>query len=260
MAGSGSPAVAAAIYDARSKAKAAGKAVPIDAMTSEAATTVANPDGTLTTTQSAQAVRFKRGDSWADIDTTLHANADGTLSPAAVPVAVTLSGGGSGPMATITTSDGKQLATSAPFTLPAPSVSGDTATYASVLPDVDLQITATRAGGWRDVIVVRSTAAAANPALKTIHFPIATVGLTANADASGSLSFTDATGAVRLSSPTSFQWDSSSPSTSGASPSPSPVPRPRELPCAQPPSRRLTPVRPRPPPVRKLQALERTSR
>ncbi|MFD0351401.1 hypothetical protein ACFQ0M_45840 [Kitasatospora aburaviensis] len=35
-------------------------------------------------------------------------------------------------------------------------MTGSTATYANVLPDVDLELTALPVGGWRDVIVVRT--------------------------------------------------------------------------------------------------------
>ncbi|MFF7634313.1 hypothetical protein ACFZB9_14330 [Kitasatospora sp. NPDC008050] len=177
-------------------------------MTTEAGTTVVNPDGSLTTTQSAQATRFRQNGAWRDIDTTLQLNADGTVSPKASPAAVTLSGGGTGAMATVATADGMKLVTGAPFALPAPALSGDTATYTNVLPDVDLKLTATPLGGWRDVLIVHTAQAAADPALNTIHFPLQATGLSTSVDSAGNLSFTDGGGTVRLSAPTAFQWDS----------------------------------------------------
>ncbi|WP_405011244.1 hypothetical protein [Kitasatospora sp. NBC_01539] len=177
-------------------------------MTTETSTTVANPNGTLSTTDYAKPVRTRRGTAWADLDTTLRRAADGTVAPAVTSSGLTVSGGGSGPLATITTADGKKLAVTAPFALPVPSLAGDTATYADVLPDVDLQLTALPDGGWRDVIVVRTAAAAANPKLKSLHFPVKTTGLSVATDAAGNVSLKDAAGKVRLQAPTPFQWDS----------------------------------------------------
>ncbi|MER7708417.1 ricin-type beta-trefoil lectin domain protein [Kitasatospora sp. NPDC097605] len=181
----------------------------MDVLTSDVSKTVANPDGTLTTTDNAQPVRVKRDDAWADIDGTLRANSDGSLSPTVAPTAVTFSGGGAGPMATVKTADGKELAVGAPFALPKPSVDGGTATYANVLPGVDLQLTALDIGGWRDVIVVRTPEAAADPALKMLRFPISAKGLTVTADDHGQIDVKDDSGVSRFRSPASLQWDSS---------------------------------------------------
>jgi hypothetical protein len=202
---------AQAIADAKTKAKATGKAVQVDALTTESSSTVVNPNGTLTTTDFAGAVRVKQAAGWADINATLHANGDGTLSPAATQAGLKLSGGGTGPLATVTTNDGSQLSVTAPFALPAPTLSGDTATYANVLKDVDLRVTALADGGWRDVIVVKTAAAAADPALRTLHFPITGKGLTSSTDAAGNISFKDAGGKVKLHAPTPMQWDSTLP-------------------------------------------------
>ncbi|GJF29226.1 hypothetical protein KNE206_19260 [Kitasatospora sp. NE20-6] len=198
------------ILDARVEAKATGRTVAVETMTTETSRTLVNPDGTLTTTDNAKPVRAKRGAAWADLDATLRRNADGTISPLVTSSALAVSGGGSGPLATITTADGKKLAVGAPFALPAPTLDGDTATYADVLPDVDLELTALPDGGWRDVFVVRTAAAAADPRLKSIHFPITAAGLNVATDAAGNVSFKDGTGKVRLQAPTPFQWDSTS--------------------------------------------------
>ncbi|ARF78097.1 ricin-type beta-trefoil lectin domain protein [Kitasatospora aureofaciens] len=205
------------MLDAIAKAKSTGKPVVIDALTDVASKTVANPNGTLTTTANAQPVRVKQGSGWADLDPTLRQNPDGTVSPAVASTALALSGGGSGPMATLKTTDGKQLSVGAPFSLPKPALNGDTATYANVLPDVDLQVTALPVGGWRDVIVVRTAKAAANPALKTLRFPITSQGLTVSSDANGSINVKDDKGSLRFRSPAPLQWDSSNPSAVPAS-------------------------------------------
>ncbi|MFD7645814.1 hypothetical protein ACFV4P_34830, partial [Kitasatospora sp. NPDC059795] len=190
-------------------------------MTTESSRTVANPNGTLTTTDNSLAVRTKRSGKWADLDPTLHRNADKTLSPAVTPDSLSLSGGGDGPLATITTADGQKLAVTAPFTLPTPSIDGATATYANVLPDVDLQVSALSNGGWRDVIVVKTATAAADPRLKTLHFAISATGLSVETDAAGNISFKDSAGKARLQAPTPLQWDSTvapSPDNGSAAP------------------------------------------
>ncbi|MFD5563543.1 LamG-like jellyroll fold domain-containing protein [Kitasatospora griseola] len=197
-----------AILDARTQAKSTGQSVVVEPLTTESSRTVANPNGTLTTTDNSIAVRTKQSGKWADLDPTLHRNADRSISPAVTQDSLSLSGGGDGPLATLTTADGEKLAVTAPFTLPAPSLDGATATYANVLPDVDLVVSALSNGGWRDVIVVKTAAAAANPRLKTLHFPMSVTGLSIETDAAGNISFKDSAGKARLQAPTPLQWDS----------------------------------------------------
>ncbi|MCX4756217.1 RICIN domain-containing protein [Kitasatospora purpeofusca] len=205
-----------ATLDAITKARSTGKPVTVEALTTEVSTTTANPSGTLTTTDNAQTVRTKRGGAWADIDPALRANADGTLSPAVSTVGLRFSGGGTGPMATVTTDDGKSLAVKAPFPLPKPSVSGADAVYTDVLPGVDLRLSALPQGGWRDVIVVRTKEAAESPALKSLTFPVSAQGLSVSADQAGGITVVDDRGSIRFRSPAPLQWDSSKPAASPA--------------------------------------------
>ncbi|WP_435651387.1 ricin-type beta-trefoil lectin domain protein [Kitasatospora purpeofusca] len=199
------------MLDAITKARSTGKPVVVEALTTEASRTVANPNGTLTTTDDSLPVRTKRSGTWTDLDTTLRSGPDGTLTPTVATTALTFSGGGHGPMATIATDDGKKLSVEAPFVLPKPTLNGATATYSDVLPGVDLQLTALSVGGWRDVIVVRTAEAAANPALKTLRFPLKAEGLHVSAAESGEVEVKDDRGTVRFRSPAALQWDSSRP-------------------------------------------------
>ncbi|MFF1793196.1 ricin-type beta-trefoil lectin domain protein [Kitasatospora sp. NPDC058263] len=208
------------MVDAVARAKSTGKPVVVEAMTDEASKTIANPDGTLTTTDNALPVRTKRDNVWADIDATLRQNLDGTLGPTVASTGLAFSGGGAGAMATVSTSDGKRLSVNAPFALPKPSLNGATATYADVLPGVDLQLTALPVGGWRDVIVVHTPEAAANPALKTLRFPIAAQGLTVSSDPEGRIDVKDDSGALRFRAPAPLQWDSSPPAADTPVPAP----------------------------------------
>ncbi len=168
------------------------------------------------------AERVKNADgSWRGVDATLRANPDGTLAPTAVPSALTFSGGGSGPLATMTTADGKKLSIKAQFDLPKPQLTGSSALYRSVLPDVDLELSATPAGGWRQVLIIRTPQAAADPRISRLHLDTATDGLTVKADANGNLTAEDAAGKARFSAPAPVMWDSTTtPATTASSAQP----------------------------------------
>ncbi|MBC3842145.1 hypothetical protein GXW82_23875 [Streptacidiphilus sp. 4-A2] len=110
---------------------------------------------------------------------------------------------------------GHQLSYSLPFTLPAPTVSGNTALYSSVLPDVDLSVSATDQGGISDVLIVHSASAATNPDLAKLTMSTSTEGLALSTDAEGDLDATAADGSLSYIAPKPVMWDSST-STTGA--------------------------------------------
>ncbi|MFD0267533.1 ricin-type beta-trefoil lectin domain protein [Streptomyces sp. NPDC127106] len=171
--------------------------------------TFANPSGTLSTDTSAVPERVKGQDGkWRTLDATLLTAADGTVVPTAVSSKLGFSGGGSGPMAAMTTGDGKKVAFKTPFTLPKPTLLGDSALYRDVLPDVDLRLTADRQGGWSQVLIVRTAQAAANPAVRKLRLDVEADGLAVSSDAAGNLEVKDTSGRTRFTSPTSFMWDS----------------------------------------------------
>lgn len=202
-------AASSAIGAAKAQAKSNGKRVVIDALTTASSQTFANPQGTLTTETALAPERVKNASgTWQKVDATLRTTADGTVAPVAVPSPLGFSGGGTGPMATMTTADGKKLALKAPFPLPKPALNGDSALYPSVLPGVDLELTATPAGGWRQVLIVRTAEAAASPAVRKLQFPVEADGLTVSADAAGNLKAVDAQGNARFTAPTPVMWDS----------------------------------------------------
>ncbi|MFI6763499.1 LamG-like jellyroll fold domain-containing protein [Micromonospora sp. NPDC050417] len=214
---------------ALAQAQRTGKAVDVVGATNATDLVTANPDGTLTLTRSAVPVRKRVGDDWKSLDTALTRTAEGAVRPAVTTNTITFSGGGSGPLATMA-NGGRSLALTAPMPLPAPTLSGDTATYANVLTDVDLQVTADAQGGFRQVFVVRTAAAAADPALKQLALNTTANGVTLAADDAGNLTATDRTGRPVFTAPTPLMWDSAttqttttaSAGTKGATPSPSP--------------------------------------
>ncbi|MFK3979014.1 LamG-like jellyroll fold domain-containing protein [Micromonospora sp. NPDC050397] len=209
---------------ALAQAQRSGKAVDVVGATTATDLVTANADGTLTLTRSAVPVRKRVGDDWHSLDTDLARATDGTIRPAVTTTSVTFSGGGTGPLATMD-NGGRSLALTAPMPLPAPTLTGDTATYADVLADVDLQVSADAQGGFRQVFVVHTAAAAANPALKQLTLSTTTNGVTLAADDAGNLTASDRTGRLVFTAPTPLMWDSTTQATpaagaKGATPSP----------------------------------------
>jgi hypothetical protein len=92
------------------------------------------------------------------------------VGPAASVAEVAFSAGGTGALVTLTRA-GKTFTLSWPGVLPAPAVAGDSATYAEVLPGVDMVVRATHSG-FTHVLVVKTAKAAANPALRGIRLGV----------------------------------------------------------------------------------------
>ncbi|MCD0486090.1 FG-GAP-like repeat-containing protein [Streptacidiphilus sp. ASG 303] len=194
----------------------------MDEATTEDTLVTAQPDGSFTATISNQPERLQRDNTWVPLDPALHANADGTYSPAASSHPLTLSGGGTGPLATME-NDGRKLSLSWSTGLPRPQVNGNSALYPAVLPDVDLKVTASDQGAISEVLIVRSAQAAANPALHQLVLGTDTSsGLTISADTAGNLTAADTGGAAVFHATAPLMWDSTTGSTTAsAAPSPS---------------------------------------
>lgn len=201
---------------AAARAKTSGKPVVADALTTEFEQTTANPDGTYTLTESATPSRVYRDGAWKPLDASLHANADGTISPAATSSALTLSTGGSGPLATLVTG-GQSFALTLPVPLPKPALSGNTATYAQVIPGVDLIVTVTATGAFSDVFEVHDAKAAADPRLASLLSAKIGLssGLTQSADENGNISVTGRAGHSVFTAAAPYAWDSATSSAAG---------------------------------------------
>ncbi|MFJ4678551.1 LamG-like jellyroll fold domain-containing protein [Kitasatospora sp. NPDC088783] len=166
---------------AAAKARTTGQPVAVDELTTETTQVVAQPKGGFAFTGNPKPVRTKQAGSWTQVDTALHRQADGTLAPAATAYgSVSFSGGGNGPMVS-TSSGGTTYSLSWPGALPAPVVKGSTATYGEVLPGVDLVLSATVAGGFSEVLVVKDAKAAKNPAVAELELAAKTTGGTVTA-------------------------------------------------------------------------------
>jgi len=170
-AGNQPPACSASAHDeasATAMAAACGTRVEVEADRSEFTQAFAEPSGFKTQEISVVPQRAKRRDgSWGAIDTTLQRSGV-YLVPAAAASDVRFSTGGDGPFATLT-HQGQSFSLSWPGTLPAPTVEGDTATYAGVLPDVDLVVKATDSG-FGHLLIVKSKRAAAHPLVRQARY------------------------------------------------------------------------------------------
>ncbi|GAB1646070.1 LamG-like jellyroll fold domain-containing protein [Krasilnikovia sp. MM14-A1259] len=157
---------------ARRAAVKSGTRVEVRPARTEYSQLFAEPTGALTYETSVVPQRVHQRDgSWKNVDLTLAAGPDGWLRPKASVSDVRFSEGGEGPFARLTRG-GKKMTLSWPLgALPKPTVAGDTATYARVLPDVDLVVRATDTG-LSHLLVVKTAAAAANPKLQEVTFDL----------------------------------------------------------------------------------------
>jgi hypothetical protein len=198
----------AASPEAQAAQQAADRDEPVEVLArrTETSQVFANPDGTFTEDRYAVAQWTRQGNQLVGIDTRLHRDADGTLRPQATSVPMRFGGGGDRTLASITR-DGRTLTFTWPAALPAPTTEGDTATYPGVLPDVDLKVRAT-ATGFAQLLVVKTPEAAADPALKTLRYAIASDGVSLRADEHGNMSAVNPAGQAVFTSPTPRMWDS----------------------------------------------------
>ncbi|GAA1562454.1 hypothetical protein GCM10009804_18960 [Kribbella hippodromi] len=189
-------------------ARRTGKPQELVSMRTETGQVFANPDGSKTMEQHAMPVRVRKGSGWTHPDPTLRQLPDGTVRPVATVSPIILSGGGSTDLLTIG-KPGARVYLGWPGTLPKPVLSGDTATYPEVLPGVDLQIKV-GVDRFSHLLVVKNRAAAANPALRRLRYPIRGEGVTLRVATDGSTVATDNDGKVVYSADPPTMWDASS--------------------------------------------------
>ena len=199
--------------DAAAKAAKTGKPVEVPELTSETSQTFVNPDGTLTAKLSNAPVRVKRDNQWRAVDPTLEFRADGSVGPKAAVSDVTLSGGGEGLLGKVGVDAGSWQLNS-PWKLPRPTLEGAKATYAEVMPGVDL-VTEATSDGFSYNVVVKNRTAAANPALKSIHFPVTTSDLSIRPNHPGGPAYVGKDGKLAVGMGSAIMWDSAIPGAKG---------------------------------------------
>ena len=190
-------------------AKKCRKAVGITADQSAYTQVSANANGTLTYTSSATPRWVEQGGSWISASADLIPDKDGSFSPKAAESGLRFSGGGDTALATATSSQGS-ITISWPTKLPVPSVSAASATYANVLPGVNLVVTAETTGGFEESLIVENAAAAKDPGLAKLVLGMSlSKGLTSRTDKTGNVTVENSKGEAVFTSPAPRAWDSS---------------------------------------------------
>ncbi|KOX18116.1 hypothetical protein ADL06_31030 [Streptomyces sp. NRRL F-6491] len=165
----------------------------------------ANSDGS-TTRRSYGIPKWTRYDGmWRQTDPSLIRQPDGSVGPTAPTFPITFSGGGNQPLATMV-KEGKKLALTWPAALPEPVLDGDSATYPSVLPGVDLKLIA-EVNGFAQHLVIHTPEAAANPALRSIELGLETDGVTLSETSDNRLLAKDEKGETVFSAPVPKMWE-----------------------------------------------------
>ncbi|GFN01364.1 hypothetical protein Sfulv_61740 [Streptomyces fulvorobeus] len=204
--------------EASALAEESGERVVVDAEITKSSQVFANPDGTFTQEMNAAPVRARKGDgTWAPIDTTLVREADGSVRARNTTTGLTFTGGGSGDALVTLEDEGHELQFGWPTVLPEPTLDDNTATYAGVIPGVDLKLTAL-SSGYTSVLVVKTAEAAKSPALATVKMNVSANGLDIAPTADGGFVARDGNGTPVFESPAGRMWDSAgdTPATDGA--------------------------------------------
>ncbi|WP_405487327.1 FG-GAP-like repeat-containing protein [Streptomyces sp. NBC_00096] len=189
------------------QAKATGRPYELVSARTESSDTWATPAGKWSVKRYGTPVRVLRAGVWVPTDPTLVFGSDGKVASKAATVSVSFSGGGTGPLLT-GVKDGRTLSLTWPKALPKPTLAANVATYADVLPDVDLQVKA-EVEGFSQLLVVKTAAAAKNPELAALKFKVGTVGLNVSTDAgTGAITAVNPAGQTVFTSPSPLMWDS----------------------------------------------------
>ena len=195
--------VAPANREARADVPGQGEQVPLYDQWTSTTQVYRNIDGTFTTVMGAGPIQARDPASatgWSPIDTTLQPTANG-LSPDQADAAITFSSGeDAAPLATVA-QDGTSLSVGLDGDVPAPSVSGDTATYPDVQPGVDATLQATPSG-FEESFLVDSV----DHAPESLAVPLDLDRLTPSLTPGDALVLTDATGHVVGGADPAMMW------------------------------------------------------
>ncbi|MFE9743583.1 LamG-like jellyroll fold domain-containing protein [Saccharothrix saharensis] len=202
------PALAEAPTSALAMSAAQRQGTPVEALDqrTEKRTVFAQPDGTFAADLHVTPQRVRKGDGWVAPDPALERSDAGITPRGTVPELVLSRGGTDAPLVRMARDDHEYTLTW-PGALPEPHLDGATATYADVLPDVDLKITTT-VTGYAQHIVVKTPRAAANPALQRIRFDLRTKNLLLEAHEDGRLTAAGRSGETIFEAASSWMWDS----------------------------------------------------
>ncbi|RPK71489.1 tRNA(Glu)-specific nuclease WapA precursor [Streptomyces sp. ADI97-07] len=194
--------------EAMTKAKKTGESVEIVSLRAESSEVYATPEGDLQAREYLRPVWTRTQGGWVRVDTNLAVTGDGMVAPKAATLDVEFSAGGEAPLVRMRRA-GRELSLTWPTPLPKPELAGTVATYSSVLPDVDLRMTA-QEDGFTQLLVVKTAEAAASEELAKLHLGLDTKGVSVEETSIGGLEAIDrgANGAV-FEAPKPMMWDSS---------------------------------------------------
>ncbi|MEU6340797.1 LamG domain-containing protein [Streptomyces sp. NPDC046977] len=197
-------------HAAFSQAARSGKKVEIASLRGETSETYALPNGNFEAVEHVRPVRARVDGAWKPVDTGLEKRADGSVGPKAATMDIAFSGGGDKqPLITLGRA-GRTLSLSWPTALPEPVIDGSTATYRSVLKDVDLQVKAS-VDGASEVLVVKTPQAATDPKLAELKLAMDADGMDVRTTADGGLEAVDkGAGGPVFVAPRPVMWDSAS--------------------------------------------------
>lgn len=190
------------LSSASAQAKARHVSIDIASLTTETTKVTANPNGTFTMTNNPLPVRVKVHGKWRPVSPALRRGPGGTWTTTATPSRLTLSGGGTGPMAILTSTVGGRIALTFPGRLPAPAVHGATASYHNALPGITLRLTATSLGGLTETLIAANSKAAASPRFRQLRLALATTGLRLRRTQAGTMQATGPHGVAEFSTAT----------------------------------------------------------
>ncbi|NYF11358.1 hypothetical protein HDC94_002514 [Leifsonia sp. AK011] len=199
--------------------------VVVESLTTENQLVEALPDGTSRVTIDSVPARTQIDNEWVPVDPTLEqAGPEEFWSPAATTVPVRFYGDETDTLAEVQMPDGSWLTEKWPLgPLPEPVIDGPHATYADVLPDVDLRLTAT-ATGMSEVLIIHTEEAAADPDVQDLSIQIE--GAALSTDAHGTVTATpegDEPAESDLRSNSPIMWDSTVEGSNADGPHPSTI-------------------------------------
>jgi hypothetical protein len=201
-------------------AASSGKMVNVLSDTTENSMTWANPDGSWTTQETGGPTRIKdttTASGWRDLDFTLVKHADGTIGPKSGSAPLSLSPAAAASdvaktgVVSTQNADGSTVKFGWNGSLPEPVLSGTTATYYGVEPNLNIIVTLT-ASGFEQYFQLTSSPTAAE---LNLVLPLSASGLTPKAQAAGGVDFTDSSSKVVGSIAPAFMWDARTDPLSG---------------------------------------------
>ncbi|MEU3832066.1 hypothetical protein [Streptomyces microflavus] len=202
--------------EAIEEAKKTGSEVEVVSQRRESREVFATPEGNLEAREHLRPVWTRVDGMWKRIDTALSRQADGSVAPSATSVKLQFSGGGDNAPLVRMERAGRAASLSWPGKLPSPELDGAVATYPSVLPGVDLRMTA-QEDGFTQLLVVKTAEAAHSAELNELRLKLGTEGLDVKETSDGGLRAVDrGAGGTVFEAPRPMMWDSSSGDTAAA--------------------------------------------